>query len=155
MGYFSTVPFMHSFLTEKSVGPHFGRLFYKLIWDRFFVHFFRGISWKNDFSKLFPRKIQFFSNIFGGKFSAENSAELSPEKMYEKSAPGHPAHEVSFDQNLRKHQSLPSACAEPLGEKRLLSLKGKKMVLAILLLPAIVGAAASASHAWIFFDKNN
>jgi hypothetical protein len=45
---------------------------------------FRGISWKNDFSKLFPWKIQFFPNIFGGKFSAE----FSPEKMFEKSAPG-------------------------------------------------------------------
>jgi hypothetical protein len=43
---------------------------------------------KNDFSKLFPRKIEFFPNIFGGKFSAEFSAELSQEKMYEKSAPG-------------------------------------------------------------------
>jgi hypothetical protein len=53
-----------------------------------FLGKFRGISWKNDFSKLFPRKIPFFHNIFGGKFSAENSAEFSPEKMYEKSAPG-------------------------------------------------------------------
>jgi hypothetical protein len=42
-----------------------------------FVHFFprkvifrgkfRGISWKNDFSKLFPRKIPIFPNIFWGK----------------------------------------------------------------------------------------
>jgi hypothetical protein len=50
---------------------------------RILAHFFRGISWKNDFSKLFPWKIQFFPNIFWGKFSAE----FSPEKMYEKSAP--------------------------------------------------------------------
>jgi hypothetical protein len=41
------------------------------------------MSWKNDFSQLFPRKIPFFPNIFGEKFSAE----FSPEKMYEKSAP--------------------------------------------------------------------
>jgi hypothetical protein len=64
------------------------------LWGRFFVHFFppkitfrgkfRGITWKNDFSKLFPRKIQFFPNIFWGKFSAKFSAE----KMYEKSSPG-------------------------------------------------------------------
>jgi hypothetical protein len=56
---------------------------------RFFVHFFprKVIPWnllKNDFSKLFPRKILIFPHIFlggrgGGKFSAQ--------KMYEKSAP--------------------------------------------------------------------
>jgi hypothetical protein len=73
-------------------------IFHKRIWSRFFVHFFprkiffrgkfRGISWKNDFSKLFPRKIPFFPNIFGGKFSAEFSPKFSPEKMYEKSTPG-------------------------------------------------------------------
>jgi hypothetical protein len=53
---------------------------------QFFVHFFprkitfrgkfRGISWKNNFSKLFPRKIQLFPNIFGGKFSAEFSLKI-------------------------------------------------------------------------------
>jgi hypothetical protein len=42
-----------------------------LNWGQFFVHFFHGISWKNNFSKCFPRKIQLFPNIFGGKFSAE------------------------------------------------------------------------------------
>jgi hypothetical protein len=36
-------------------------------WGRYFVHFFHGISWKNDFSKLFPWKIPFFPNIFVGK----------------------------------------------------------------------------------------
>jgi hypothetical protein len=33
----------------------------------FFLGKFRGISWKNKFSKLFPRKIQFFSQHFWGK----------------------------------------------------------------------------------------
>jgi hypothetical protein len=37
---------------------------------------------KNDFSKLFSRKIQFFPTFWGEKFSAE----FSPEKMNEKSA---------------------------------------------------------------------
>jgi hypothetical protein len=37
--------------------------------------------------KLFPRKISFFSNIFGGNFSAEFPQKFSQEKMYEKSAP--------------------------------------------------------------------
>jgi hypothetical protein len=67
--------------------------------------FSRGISWKNDFSKLFPRKIPFLLTFFGEKFSAEFSPKFSPEKMYEKSAPGHPVWEswrqkiarVSFD----------------------------------------------------------
>jgi hypothetical protein len=39
---------------------------------------FRGISWKNDFSKLFSAENSIFPNIFGGKFSTG--------KMYEKSA---------------------------------------------------------------------
>jgi hypothetical protein len=61
-----------------------------ITWSQFFVHFFqlkitfrgkfRGISWKNDFSKLFPRKIPFFPTFFGGKFSAEFSLKGSPEK---------------------------------------------------------------------------
>jgi hypothetical protein len=69
-------------------GLHGRRFFNKLFWGQFFVHFlprkitFRGITWENDFSKLFPQKIAIFPNIFGGKFSLE--------KMYEKSAPGYP-----------------------------------------------------------------
>jgi hypothetical protein len=65
---------------------------------RFFVHFFqrkitfrgkfRGITRKNDFSKLFSAENSIFPNILGGKFSAKFSAEFSPEKMYGKSAPG-------------------------------------------------------------------
>jgi hypothetical protein len=64
---------------------------------RFFVHFlprkitfrgkFRGICLKNDFSKLFPRKIQFFPNNFWGKFSAKFSAEFSPDKNVRKIGP--------------------------------------------------------------------
>jgi hypothetical protein len=49
---------------------------------------FRGISWKNDFLKLFPRRIPFFPKFFGGKFSAKFPPKFSPEKMYEKLAPG-------------------------------------------------------------------
>jgi hypothetical protein len=45
---------------------------------------------KTIFCNFFSRKIPFFPDIFlgGGKFSAEFSPKLSPEKMYEKSAPG-------------------------------------------------------------------
>jgi hypothetical protein len=44
---------------------------------------FRGISWKNDFSKLFPRKIQFFSQHFWGKifrgiFPGKNVQKIGP-----------------------------------------------------------------------------
>jgi hypothetical protein len=48
---------------------------------------FRGISWKNDFSKLFLRKIPFFPNILGGKFSAEFSPKFSLEKNVQKIGP--------------------------------------------------------------------
>jgi hypothetical protein len=49
---------------------------------------FRGISSKNDFSKLlFPQKSPTFPNILGRKFSEEFSQKFSPEKMYEKLAP--------------------------------------------------------------------
>jgi hypothetical protein len=44
---------------------------------------------KNDFSKLFPQKSPFSPTFFGGKFSAEFSSKFSPEKMYEKLAPGY------------------------------------------------------------------
>jgi hypothetical protein len=45
---------------------------------------FRGIFWKNNFSKHFPRKIPFFPNIFWEKIFRA----IFPGKMYEKSAPG-------------------------------------------------------------------
>jgi hypothetical protein len=80
---------------------------------------FREISWKKDFSKVFPRKIPFFPNIFGGKFSAEFSPKFSREKMNEKSAParlllfspsGASAHVillVSFFSHRRAHLPTP------------------------------------------------
>jgi hypothetical protein len=66
-------------LTKNSLCNLLG-VFYKLIWGQFFVHFF---------PQNFPRKIPFFPTFFGGKFSVEFSTKFSPEKMYEKSAPGH------------------------------------------------------------------
>jgi hypothetical protein len=41
---------------------------------------FRGISKKNDFSKLFHGKFHFFPTFLGAKFSAEFSQKFSPEK---------------------------------------------------------------------------
>jgi hypothetical protein len=41
---------------------------------------------KTIFRNFFRGKLQFFPAFFGGKFSAQ----FSLEKMYEKSAPGHP-----------------------------------------------------------------
>jgi hypothetical protein len=38
------------------------------------------------FQNFFRGKLQFFPTFWGEKFSAENSTELSLEKMYEKSA---------------------------------------------------------------------
>jgi hypothetical protein len=49
---------------------------------------FSGISSKNDFPNFFCGKFNFFHNICERKFSTENSAELSPEKMYKKLAFG-------------------------------------------------------------------
>jgi hypothetical protein len=37
---------------------------------------------------FFRRKFHFFPTFLGGKFSAEFSMKFSPEKMYEKLAPG-------------------------------------------------------------------
>jgi hypothetical protein len=46
-------------------------------------YFLRKILWnfleKNDFSKLFPQKIPFFTNIFGGKIFRGNFPEIFPE----------------------------------------------------------------------------
>jgi hypothetical protein len=42
----------------------------------FFRGIFRGISWKNDFSKLLPRKIPSFPTFLWGKFSAEFSPKF-------------------------------------------------------------------------------
>jgi hypothetical protein len=81
---------VHFSIDKNALGYILGAFLTNSSGADFLYIFFCGISWKNDFSKLFPRKIQFFPNIFGGKFSAEFSAE----KMYEKSAPGHPAHGV-------------------------------------------------------------
>jgi hypothetical protein len=69
---------------------------------------FRGICRKNDFLKLFLRKIPIFSNIFGGKFSAE----FSPEKMYEKLATL--AVSQSSDLTKRPHCSGSGAADEKL-----------------------------------------
>jgi hypothetical protein len=41
---------------------------------------FREISWKNDFSKLFPRKIPVFPNILGGKIFRGIFPEIFPGK---------------------------------------------------------------------------
>jgi hypothetical protein len=43
---------------------------------------------KMIFQNFFHGKLQFFPTFFGLKFSAENSAEFSLEKNYEKSVPG-------------------------------------------------------------------
>jgi hypothetical protein len=59
---------------------------------------FYGICFGNDFSKLFPRTILIFPDIFWGKFSAE----FSPEKMYEKSAPGANPTIMSYNGNVVK-----------------------------------------------------
>jgi hypothetical protein len=69
----------------------------------FFRGKFYGISWKNDFSKLFPQKIPFFPNIFGEKFSAEFSPKFSPEKMYKKSAPADSLNGSSFMDRRESH----------------------------------------------------
>jgi hypothetical protein len=70
---------------------------FSVTWGRFFVHFFpwkinfrgkfRGISWKNDFSKLFPRKIQFFSQHFWGKIFREIFRGIFPGKNVRKIGP--------------------------------------------------------------------
>jgi hypothetical protein len=71
-------------VVQRDQGPIFRTFFPRNI---IFRGKFRGISWKNDFSKLFPRKIPFFPNIFWGKFSAEFSPEIFPGKQYTKHRP--------------------------------------------------------------------
>jgi hypothetical protein len=67
------------------------KMYEKLARADFLYIFFRGkflgISWKNDFSKLFPRKIPFFPNIFWEKIFRGIFPKIFPEKMYKKLAP--------------------------------------------------------------------
>jgi hypothetical protein len=58
---------------------------------------------KMIFQNFFREKFHFFPTFLGGKFSAEFSPKYSPEKMYEKSAPGNYVHIVKlsvFKKNL-------------------------------------------------------
>jgi hypothetical protein len=66
-------------------------------WGWFFVHFFPrkitfrgnfcGISWKNNFSKLFPQIILLFPNIFWGKIFRWIFPEIFPGKNVRKIGP--------------------------------------------------------------------